>query len=247
MSIWKLFSNEEEAPVSPNQPKRKLSDAEYYATIERQKREAADAFFAGIEPKRAETAEKFIAFHKADSDAYSFSCERLGDFMALTMTRLGKAQPSVIDPDQRTVKPIAVTARVNLSLVTSIDLRPGKPPAYEDHLGLSISYRSKNGGNYSSSPLHVASEDAPMVASAWGWNETYHRSPWTPPPEKTDRDNERGMQWGMSYEGHTRTEQTFPRPAEDDRVYLTGLGASINCPFGRGEEVVSALMNAIAA
>lgn len=218
--------------------KPKLTEIEYYQELERQKAEAADAAMAEIEPTREAVAAEQVNFHKQDCDEFALKCERTADFMTLEITRLGRASPSVIDQDRRPVRPVTTTERINLSLVTNIDIWRGKEPAHEAPVDMFINYETPSGVSYSSVPLHLSSDGEIMCAHVHGGFTPYPRAAWSQPSDRTDSCA------GGSSNSFTSAHK-FPHPADDDVIHFRGLGASINCPFGKGDEVVAKLMEAI--
>lgn len=181
---------------------------------------------AKLETRRAEYADAALSEYAADHQSYVFDCERRGDFMTLSMTRLRRHHPSVIDADRSTVRPETVVAHVNLGLVTSIEFVGGLPAAREELVS-----------------FHLGCDDGKrLVANFWGSKVgSGDRAIFSPP-----RAEDRNQGWSWSSDGSYTSEMKFPVAATDDRVILAGHGAVIHAPYGRGQSVVDTILCAIA-
>lgn len=212
--------------------------ADSHEEIQRLKDEAVARAMADIEPRREELASEQVAFHQRDFDAFAFKCERVGDFMVLDITRLGYTSPSVLDHDRRDVAPVTTVQRINLSLVTNIDLVRGCAPAREEPVEVAINYYQADGATmFFEGPLRLPREGEIMDASILGHLTPIVRPAWSSSPEPLAR---------LSHFFNVFPSlNTFPLPADDDLVLFCGLGASIHCPFGTGDEVVAEIMEAI--
>lgn len=261
MGWWeKLFAEEEKArfvvapPVAKPQEKFKRGTKEYQEELTRQMVEATVKATREFEPRRKEYADAAIEEHRADTESYSFSCVRHGDFLTLAMSRLGSRDPSIIDPDRRTIAPVKTEVNVNLQKVTSVTLQDGKPAAREEEIRAYLSHAPdvpilRTGAHTYVTSWSSGGSEFGLPASGYHMEAAYYvgkaRSGERPVwhlREASDKDSE--YYGGNYYGGENRAPAgiKWPVHAEDDEVRLAGLNAVIYTPYGRGREVLDAIL-----
>jgi hypothetical protein len=203
-----------------------------------------------IELQREAITAEFLSEHEQDAKNFAISCERVGDFMRITSTRISKRQPSVIDANQEKFWPATETTGVNLSKVTSIDLKEGSAPSADgQRFWFNIYYKSLSG---TLPMVSIADRTAGATGEALVAKPTSHF--WSPRGERLRfsvgpvvADN---SLWPPYYESSADMApgtHLFPTAAVDDAVFLRGLDTTIYAPFGCGQMVVDRMMDAIKA
>lgn len=226
-------SMKEETIAKEPSVKPKLDQAEYHRQLEEAKAAAiADALPALLD-RRQEFFDAAIEQHVADVAAYDFECRRHGDFLTVFATRL--------DHRGSTAK---FSTAINLLKVTEIRLTSGVAPAVEQDVYWSFQYESQNGGVYSSSPLRLPRDGETLKAYSWlppasTGRDTYRE------PTKPDDPSGVVVHWGH-YECESKS-GAMPSPAQDDEVVFVGIGSALLVPFGKGQMVLDAILEKMAA
>ena len=216
---------------------------------------------ADLLAKLGETLAREKHAHEADAASYSFSARRFGDFLEVEVERHGAKYAGAL----------------NLARVTEVRLTEGHPPdlggrlyywvsPVQDDTGgsggymwlnyprLDLSKAPDKGYHYAvtasapperSSYPTVTLPQVPLTyqSSSCGIVSSNGNSYATIVPESSVVNLGSGP--SSNYDG-VKT-PNYARDAEDDRVELAGLGATIYAPAGRGAEVRDEVMRAITA
>lgn len=227
-------------------PEPKLETYNARAEWERVAREAEAVLLAN----KAALAASFRKAAKDDLAAFSFTCKRYGDFLALFVTRLG----AVGDWSNRSIEPVEVAHTINLSGVNQITLSAGHAPDNKGVTRYNIGAKGTMGsGNYwSSSHQEHSFLSKPLPKGEILYAEPEHVErlgyPATVTDERPDPSASNYSNFG-SFQSRVDagiSTTGLPRPAEDDRIKFHGGYITLNVPFGKGEEVYAQILKAMA-
>ncbi len=172
--------------------------------------------------------------HADDAAAYSFECKRWGDFLSLFIRRIGRNWME----NEASAKQFATS--VNLSQVRDIRLVEGH--AVDQNGVLEYGCKIVVGSGYS-----FVTHPLPKRARK---GERYEVAPLLPgiePGGAMFELREKGGARSLAYceiddDAPLRETKGFLRPASDDRVVFSGIDATVLAPFGRGQEVLDAIL-----
>lgn len=218
-------TKEEPAPRSPN-----LNPLEYSEQLKAAQIEAVNSAMSEMLPRKQEYIDAAVKEHADDSALYAFECRRYGDFLTLYASRLSKDGA-----------PAKFSTGLNLLLVTEINLITGTAPGHEVEMEWHFYYHKGDGSRHASSPLRMPRDGEKLVA--YSWNNPSHAIRGRPLYAQPNKLDDRGF---MNYPETFRS-GLMPTPAKDDEVRFLGIGSALLVPFGKGQQVLDAILSEMSA
>jgi len=182
--------------------------------------------------------DKAKALHAQDLAGYSFECRRWGDFLTVFLSRLGQGWE-----DEPVVR--SYSTSINIRDSRTITLTKGHAPDLEGALGYSAhligdGHSSICGWNWQELEDRKAPDGYRWEVKSWPPRIALHGTMFD-----LDARSGRDRHFESISRRLPRT-RNYLRPAADDRIHFSGVGATIFAPAGKGQEVHDAIMREIA-
>jgi hypothetical protein len=184
---------------------------------------------------------KYIQDHKNQLMGHEFSCVRYGDFLSVFMKKLSNAIPPLNMPTH-------YSTTINLNLVSTINKIDGSAPNQEGETWYRLAIHNEDG----TSPDILDKSINPMSPPPEGFihaveiEDRYDDYPWLfhvgPDGEYRSSGIYREVE---RYRSIAYTTPNTANPARQDAILFSGLDIKLYVPFGKGDEVHAAILQAL--
>jgi hypothetical protein len=195
--------------------------------------------------------EEAKAAHAQDVAAYSFECRRWGDYLTVFVSRLGVRGWRHGEGWSHDIEANSYSTSINVRDSRTITLANGRAPDLNGRLGYHVraekdgdeaSWCSSGGSGEYKAPKGYHWAVHPNLPSLTLRGEMFRLD-----ERKSDNLSHYNSVYFHNDAGRGLSETPgYLRLAEDDRIYFSGVGATIFAPAGKGQEVHDAIMREIA-
>lgn len=194
--------------------------------------------------------EEAKAAHAQDVAAYSFECRRWGDYLTVFVSRLGVRGWRHGEGWSHDIEANSYSTSINVRDSRTITLANGRAPDLNGRLGYHVraekdddeaSWCISDGDGEYKAPKGYHWAVRPNLPSLTLRGEMFQLD-----ARQSDERRLQGIHFSGGEARRLRETPGYLRPAKDDRVYFSGVGATVFAPAGKGQEVHDAIMREIA-
>lgn len=198
-----------------------------YAHIEKLALDEQTKLLANKDEKWAQMLAEF----EKDKKGYKFQCARWGNFLNLSIARLGNAEPSSENTWWQP-HPRYYSGSLNLDLIKEISFTEGSEPA----LDFTVTYRHSVNHTTDGDKDNIYSNAQAVKTSSPMIN-------FEPEPSKNGSGMGNSLYYGQNEPYKTKlTTPDYPRQAEDDKIIFRGVGATLYAPAGMGSDLYKRIL-----